>query len=284
MIVIADDYKPLFAREQSVADFLAIDGEEYRNVAGVRRTLRFVRDGQAMFIKAHWGVGWREILKNLLYLRMPVLGARNEWQAIQTLEGLGVATMKLVAYGEQGIHPAHRKSFVITEELGQTQQLDHWLAANLHKYEPHQRVRIKWAIIDRLADIARRLHDHGLNHRDFYICHFLVDLKQADKQHSPENPRMYLIDLHRVQQRRQIPMRWRVKDLAGLLYSAWYDTQGWQITRTDVLRFIKTYCRCSPRRAINEHAVLWHKSITRVSDTYYKDNGRKPRLDSFYTR
>ena len=34
------------------------------------------------FIKLHYGVGWREIFKNLLLGRWPVLGAKNEWRAL----------------------------------------------------------------------------------------------------------------------------------------------------------------------------------------------------------
>ena len=42
-----------------------IQGEVYREPRGAnRRTLRFELNGQGYFLKLHWGVGWREILKN----------------------------------------------------------------------------------------------------------------------------------------------------------------------------------------------------------------------------
>lgn len=51
-----------------------------------RRTLRIEVAGQGyLFVKIHRGVGWKEILKNLLSLRLPVLGAGNEWRAIARL-------------------------------------------------------------------------------------------------------------------------------------------------------------------------------------------------------
>lgn len=88
----------------------------FRELEG-RRTLRTVVEGRAYFVKIHHGIGWREILKNLLSMRLPVLGAANEWKAIARLERLGVATLHAVAYGERGWDPARRHSFIITDEL-----------------------------------------------------------------------------------------------------------------------------------------------------------------------
>ena len=56
----------------------ALEGEVFRDVAN-RRTLRFEVAGRAYFAKIHDGPGWGEIFKNLLTLRAPVLGARNEY-------------------------------------------------------------------------------------------------------------------------------------------------------------------------------------------------------------
>ena len=71
---------------------MQLDGDIFRDIAN-RRTLRFSLNGKRYFLKAHYGVVWKEIFKNLLQLRMPVLGAHNEWRAIQRLTQLGVDTM-----------------------------------------------------------------------------------------------------------------------------------------------------------------------------------------------
>ncbi len=47
------------------AYLMQLDGEIYRDIAN-RRTLRFTLNGRRYFLKAHYGVGWKEILKNLL--------------------------------------------------------------------------------------------------------------------------------------------------------------------------------------------------------------------------
>ena len=81
-------------RPLRMADVFALRGRVYREPkGGNRRTLRFERAGRGYFLKLHWGVGWREILKNLTSLRAPVLGAGNEWRAIHRLEQLGVSTL-----------------------------------------------------------------------------------------------------------------------------------------------------------------------------------------------
>ncbi len=55
----------------------ALQGEVYREVEQ-RRTLKVELDGRPYFLKLHLGVGWAEIFKNLVTLRIPVVGAKNE--------------------------------------------------------------------------------------------------------------------------------------------------------------------------------------------------------------
>ena len=102
---------------------LNLEGEVFREVPG-RRTLRFMCQGKAYFLKAHLGVGWREIFKNLLQFKKPVLNARNEWEASHRLKKLGIATPIPVGFGCRGWNPAHQQSFLITEDLGETLTLE----------------------------------------------------------------------------------------------------------------------------------------------------------------
>jgi len=196
-----------------------------------RRTFRSEIAGRAYFIKIHHGIGWREILKNLFSLRLPVLGAGNEWRAIQRLESLGVATMRAVAFGERGHNPATRHSFIVTEELAPTISLED-LCRDWPRHPPEP--SFKRALIERVATMARRMHEGGVNHRDFYICHFLL---HTDPAPTPENLALSLIDLHRAQVRAETPRRWRDKDLAALYFSA-LDIG---LTRRDLLRFLRVY-------------------------------------------
>ena len=101
----------------------ALEGEVFRELEA-RRTLRTEVEGRGYFVKIHRGIGWGEILKNLVSLRLPVLGAGNEWRAIARLAELGVDTMHGVAFGQRGSNPAAQHSFIVTEELAPTISLE----------------------------------------------------------------------------------------------------------------------------------------------------------------
>ncbi|GMQ91614.1 MAG: lipopolysaccharide core heptose(I) kinase RfaP [Gammaproteobacteria bacterium] len=283
MIFVRNEFKPLFP-ETLVADFLKIEGETVKHVVEDRHTFRFERGGRLFYMKAHFGVGWKEITKNLITLKAPVLGARNEWQAIRAFERLGVPTMTIVAYGESGINPAHRKSFLITDALEQTEDLEQWLPTlDLHRPED---VKLKREIIRKLGAIARVLHQRGLNHRDFYLCHFRLDLSHGKPD--PDSVKLYVMDLHRVQQhRRQVPRRWAIKDLAALLYSALHSCRhdpGYSgnpsvVTVADLFRFVAAYSSQPWPQALKQDCDLWTRVLRRVlrlcrRDRHHSDNSR----------
>ena len=60
-----------------------------------------------------------------------------------------------------------------------------------------------------LDNLLRQLHDSGVNHRDYYAGHVLVD--RLD--------RLHLVDLGRAEIRRRVPRRRVIKDLAAFLFS-----------------------------------------------------------------
>jgi heptose I phosphotransferase len=247
-------------------DFIMrLDGELFRDMDN-RRTLRFSLDGKRYFLKAHYGVGWKEIIKNLLQLRLPVLGARNEWLAIQRLESLGVETMTLVGFGERGWNPARRESFVITEALEDTQSLEDF-CGSWEDRPPMTRagIGLKRALIGRVAQVACRMHGNGMNHRDFYLCHFLLDCSGNVLEQSPAELRLSLIDLHRVQLRRRAPQRWVVKDIGGLYFSA----MRIGLTRRDLYRFMMAYRNKPLRVTLGEDARFWEQCRGRAHALYH---------------
>ena len=229
-LVLAEPFKSLWAGKDPFVAVEALQGQVYRELEG-RRTLRTEVAGRGYFVKIHRGIGWGEIAKNLLSAKLPVLGARQEWQAIERLTAAGVATMTAVAYGERGRNPAAQHSFIVTEELAPTTDLEQ-LSQNWANEPPEP--RLKWALIAEVASMLGRMHRAGVNHRDCYICHFLL---HTDKPVSADDLRLSVIDLHRAQVRRATPLRWRNKDLAALYFSA----LNIGLTRRDRLRFLHGY-------------------------------------------
>jgi heptose I phosphotransferase len=254
-IYLEEPLRTLWAEQDAFAAAAALEGAVLRALEG-RRTLRTDIAGRGYYLKIHRGVGWWEIFKNLLSGRLPILGAGNEWRALQRLRALGVETMRPVAYGERGSNPATRHSFILTEELAPTISLEdycrHWQGE--HAVPPQVPAlgsmvapTFKRALICRVATMARRMHRGGVNHRDFYLCHFLLHLP-LDLQ----APKLSLIDLHRAQVRPHTPRRWRDKDLAALYFSA-LDIG---LTQRDRLRFLRTYFGRPLREILATEATL----------------------------
>lgn len=268
MIKVPESWVERWQNQDLFEQIFALEGEIYRNKDG-RKTLRFALDGKYYFAKLHKGVGWHTIIKYLLQLRLPVLSAENEWKAIQRLENLGIHTMRLVAYGKKGRNPASLHSFVITEELTKTESLE-----NFCRTWPTLKTdyALKRALITEVAKIARKLHGNGMNHRDFYICHFLLDISGGKERIDPSNLTLYLIDLHRVQIRRRVPWRWRVKDIAGLYFSS----MDIGLTRYDFLRFIRIYCDKPLKMSIRENKFFWWWVRRRAFSLYRKINEKGP--------
>lgn len=244
-LYLAEPFRSLWADRDPFVAVEALEGKIFRELEA-RRTLRTEIDGRGYFVKIHRGVGWAEIAKNLVSGRLPVLGADNEWRAIRRLGELGVDTMRVAAYGMRGRNPATRHSFLITEELAPTVSLEDF-CRDWPQHPP--RVALKFALIARVAQMARRMHAGGVNHRDFYLCHFLLYL---DPPPTPRQLRLSLIDLHRAQIRARTPTRWRDKDLAGLYFSA----LAIGLTYHDRLRFLRIYFDRPLRTVLREQAAL----------------------------
>lgn len=292
-LYLRSDFRELQGPAQNFDDIMALNGEVIRKAPG-RKTKRFSRNNEAFYIKAHTGVGWQEILKNLLYFRLPVLGATNEWHGIHWIRRLGIDTLSIAGYGTTSGNPAKLRSFILTDEISGAISLEDFCGQwSTHPPRTAAQIQLKRALIQRVAEIARAMHTSGANHRDFYLCHFLLktdDLNLVAQTHrkannhieqgqndsaatSSQDLRLYLIDLHRMQLRRRTPTRWVVKDIAGLFYSA----MDIQLSKSDLLRFIKEY-RARPLRDImRDEQNFWRRVETRAVNLYASEARRAQR-------
>lgn len=256
-LYLREEFARLWQGKDPFDEVEKITGKVYRELEG-RRTLRFELDGKGYFLKLHRGVGWKEIIKNLLQLRLPVLGAGNEYHAIEKLQQAGVGTMSVAAFGKRGLNPACQYSFIITDAIEPSLSLED-LAKQWRARPPS--VKEKRALLVRVTEMTRLMHEVGLNHRDFYICHFLL---QESAQRN--EPNLALIDLHRALIHKRLPYRWRLKDLASLYYSAF--NAG--LTRRDCMRFIRDYSGKSLRDELSENKVLWRRVQNKAESLYQK--------------
>ena len=241
----------------SVADAAIFDqiwllrGETYRRTAN-RRTLRVDIGGAAYFAKLHDGVGWREILKNLLQLKWPILGASHEYAACRHLAGTGVRVPNVAAYGRLGWNPATQRSFVLCEALEQCASLQDVVSGWGRSPPP---LALRRQLLHEVALLTRDLHGAGVNHRDYYLCHLFVDTRRLARGEVA----LAVIDLHRAGIRRRVPRRWLLRDLAALLYSAnaALPENRSGLSRTDLFRFVRDYAGAGPAAVIRRDGRFW---------------------------
>lgn len=215
------------AGARALYDALAqANGVVYRQAAG-RRTVRLNAGGGCYFAKLHDGVGWREIAKNLLVGKRPVLGADNELAACRRLAAQGVHAPRVAAFGACGRNPARRRSFLVCDALSGMASLEELTASG--DLPPLLRRRLVVAA----GDLLRDMHDAGVHHRDCYLAHIFADTAQWEEGH----PALAIIDLHRAWVRGRLPSRWRHRDLAALLVSA----APLRLTARELLRFAAAY-------------------------------------------
>lgn len=219
-----------------------------------RHTFRFEYGGRAYFAKVHGGIGWRQILEDLITLKRPVVDARNESDACRRLAEVGIRAPQVAAFAAQGANPAKRRSFVACDALEGFVSLSQVARCWRRKPPPP---RLRWQLTRELARLTRTLHDAGINHRDYYFDHLLADAAAL----AEGRVELALIDLHRAGLRRKVPTRWLERDLAALSFSAAYEGA----TATDQFRFLRHYAGKSPAVAIRSQRRFWRNAARRAA-------------------
>lgn len=265
-IALASPFKELWADKEPFEEAFRLDGESFRQVKS-RHTFRFEIGGKGYFAKLHHGCGWHEIFKDLFQFKRPILGADNEYRALLHLKKQNIDTMTPCAYGMRGSNPAHLQSFLITRELTGVVSLED-LCLNWQENPPA--FSVKAALIRKLGTMTGRMHRSGLNHRDCYICHFLL---KKDTLVSSD-PTLHVIDLHRAQIRAKVPHRYLVKDVAGLFFSS-MDTG---ITSRDILRFIRAYADRPLRQELAENRRFYEDVKKAARKLYRKEFSKEAPL------
>jgi len=269
MIDIYPNYTELFSQFHTVDDFLKIDVELVRDFKN-RKTGRFEMGGKGFYIKKHFECGIGAVLDELFHLRKPHIGAGHERRVLDRLHEIGIDTMTVAAFGQKGKTLHRQRSFLVTEALTNIKSTAK-VCAEWPTKPPA--AALKKALLQKIAEIARTLHENGINHRDFYLCHFLLDTTNLELEYTEKQPpKLYLMDLHRAQQRSRVPFRWRVKDIGGLYFSA----MDIGLTRCDLLRFMRLYTGKRLRQTLMDDHRFWKAVRRRAIRTYRRDFGRNP--------
>lgn len=154
----------------------------------------------------------------------------HEYRNLVRLREIGVPSITPIAAGTR-TRGLRCESFLLTDSLGPTTKLEDYVPAEFAESFSREKSGRKRRLIDTLARLTRKMHEGGVNHRDYYLCHIHI-LPDAEPW-----PRLFVIDLNRADRRAKVGRRWKVKDLAALNYSA----PARIFSRADRLRFLKIY-------------------------------------------
>jgi len=262
------DLRAVFNGPDAFDRIMRLDGEVFRHHKH-RRTARVEIAGRPYFLKIHRRPGWGEIIKNVARGRIPVTTARPEVAAIRRCVELGIATTPIAGWGLRGRNPATAESFLLTEALPDMLHLDE-RAHDWGGLTGARRVRLQRAVITAVARIARTIHRNGMNHRDFYLCHFMLPRRDWSQWTADQPLDLHLIDLHRTQIRRRTPWWWMTKDLSGLLFSA-LDAG---FTTRDYLRFLRVYEDRPWRDTLRRRRLTLAVIRWRAARVYQSEHGR----------
>ncbi len=230
-ITVAEQFAPLL-RANGLDTFEKVmsstGGKVAREFPG-RRTVRIElksADGTmgGFFLKRYepnYLSAGRRLLR-LLHLPGAEDEAWREWQMLRQVQDAGIPTATPVAAGWEGAGGSATRSFLMTAEIEG--------AIEGHTWVERLSARERRNFLVRIAGIARRFHQAGFVHKDFYAGHVLV-------VPSPGEPELFLIDLQRVTKPCCFRGRWVAKDVGSMAYSVLKAGAS----RADLLRAFLVY-------------------------------------------
>lgn len=206
--------------------------------------------GKNYYVKCYTGAG-KGVRRYLGQSRI-----RSEWENLFFFKSHGVPTAEVVAFGEERDFGFFKRGALITEEIKESADLDHFVRANPEIAQ--QREWIK-SVIEQVAGSALRLHRAGFAHNDLNWRNILVTTQGE--------PKIFFIDCPSGKRWIKPILRYRVlKDLAHL------DKVGRQLlSRTQRLRFYKAYSghkKLTPR----------DRSDIKILLDYYREHRKKKGL------
>lgn len=225
-IVVNSDFLPLLEKH-GLASFdslmTASEGEAFKDISHrsvMRLSLLEGTKTRTLYLKRHYEKG----------KTLGQSGGIAEWDLILKFLHHGIPTMTPVAAGAR-VNGDVTESLLVTDALEGYQRMEIFMRDRYRRPLSNELVREKRYLMRRTAELTRKMHHEGFNHRDFYLTHIMV------KPTGEGDFDLAIIDLQRVQERKWFRRRWLVKDLASLNFAAKND----YTTPSDRLRFFLAY-------------------------------------------
>jgi hypothetical protein len=281
---INEAFRPLLeaAGLMDLDRLMALEGGESCREAPGRSTVRLELPApaggrRACYLKRYTAAPLLKRLRRMLSVNPPISMASGEARGIARLASIGIASMRVVAFGEAfSWRGWSERSCLVTEEVAGATQADDYCQAHFAPPAPPEAIAARRRLVRSIAGLARRLRQADLSHRDFYLCHILVrPVERAE-------PVLHLIDLQRLTRHgRGIGERWVVKDLAALLFSSWPSPatgiRSEVFTDSDCLRFACAYF--GVRRLTAEHKRMLRHVVAKARAIACHEQRRRARQE-----
>ena len=213
-----------------------------------------------VFLKRHYRLPWTDRLAALIHPDGRHSPAGAEWRNLRRARNLGVPVPEAVAAGERIGPWGTLQSYLMVEELTGCLPLHEAIPRMARSLAPPAFARWKRRVVAEMADLTALLHAARAFHKDLYLCHFYLDVRNA-------GARLHLIDLHRLASHRLTAPWWRWKDLGQLLFST-FGVEG--IDDGDRLRFWSHY-----RRLMRPASPALDRRMALLKASRYLDHNRK---------
>jgi heptose I phosphotransferase len=267
---INENYRALLP-EKFVTKVMSLESQDRFHKKQGRSTARVVLHEAdhtlPVYLKRHFHLPWPARVAALFDPAGRHSPAAAEWVHLERVRTLGINVPEVVAAGERIGPRAGLQSFLMIAELTGATAVNELLPGLATRLDRAALAALKRRVVAEMARITATLHRASVFHKDLYLCHFFLDAN-GDGEGSKE-PKLSLIDLHRLEEHRYIGDWWRWKDLGQLLYS----TEGVVgISKRDCSRFWISYCRLAGIKRPGLHARM-----IRLRAARYSGHNRKRR-------
>ncbi|APW63141.1 lipopolysaccharide kinase InaA family protein [Paludisphaera borealis] len=216
----------------------------------------------SVYLKRHFQMPWLARFSALVHPNGRYSPGAAEWAHLERARSLGVPVPDVVAIGERIGPWAGLQSYLVVAELTGCKELNEALPVIEQSMDREAFESLKRRIVKEMARISATIHKARMFHKDLYLCHFFLDLERLARD--PRDVALTLIDLHRLQEHRYWPDRWRWKDLGQLLFS----TEGVAgVSPRDALRFWVHY-----KREAGVRNPEWQARMIRLKAARYSDH------------
>jgi len=222
------------------------------------------RDGQTLvvYLKRHYRHSRHRGWLALVFPSRAWSDGLREWTHLKLAESLGIPVPTAMAAG-QWVGPRGRlQSVLASAELTDRLALHEAIPLAFRTLEPGAFDLWKRGLIAELVRLSKLLHDRNWFHQDLYLCHFYASLADIGSPPPSWVGRVTMIDFHRFGRHRVQSIRYRIKDLAQLLFSS--EVEG--VTVRDRVRFARLYFGPKRGRWLTRLIVLKYRRYRRHNE------------------